>query len=183
MSTYSSPRGPAPQSPFAMTRPAARQVGARRSPETHKADIDGPVGRLRRGDVAGRKRWSARSANYMLYLCSAVLGDQMAQGNAVRNVARLVDRLAGEAGVMRTLTEKNMFAILDHECRDRLGRATKTASSCTDTVLSVGLEPTLCGFKSAASANWAMGPRLIVKIELSVAEPRLVHETRAETRT
>ena len=97
----------------------------------------------------------------MLYLCSAVLGDQMAQGNAVRNVARLVDRLAGEAGVMRTLTEKNMFAILDHECRDRLGRATKTASSCTDTVLSVGLEPTLCGFKSAASANWATGPEPI----------------------
>jgi integrase len=55
----------------------------------------------------------------MLYLCTAVLDDQVAQGNAVRNVARLVDRIAGEAGEMRTLTERDMFRILDHECRDR----------------------------------------------------------------
>jgi len=55
----------------------------------------------------------------MLYLCSAVLHDQVAQGNAVRNVAKLVDRIAGEAGEMRTLSEKDMFRILDHECRDR----------------------------------------------------------------
>jgi hypothetical protein len=38
-----------------------------------KADLDGLVGRLRRGEVTGRKKWSARSANYMLYLCAAVL--------------------------------------------------------------------------------------------------------------
>ena len=80
-----------------------------------KADLDRLVGRLRRGEVEGRKKWSARSVNYMLYLCSAVLHDQVAQGNVVRNVAKLVDRLAGEAAEMRTLTEKNMFAILDHE--------------------------------------------------------------------
>jgi hypothetical protein len=53
----------------------------------------------------------------MLHLCAAVLDDQVAQGNAVRNVARLVDRIAGEAGEMRTLTERDMFRILDHECR------------------------------------------------------------------
>ena len=34
---------------------------------------------------------------------------------AVRNVAKLVDRVAGDAGKMRTLTERDMFAILDHE--------------------------------------------------------------------
>jgi integrase len=84
-----------------------------------KADLDGLIGRLRRGEVPGRKRWSARSVNYMLYLCTAVLDDQVAQGNAVRNVAKLVDRIAGEAGEMRTLTERDMFRILDHECRDR----------------------------------------------------------------
>ena len=84
-----------------------------------KADLDGLVGRLRRGEVAGRKKWSARSVNYMLYLCSAVLDDQVAQGNVVRNVAKLVDRVAGEAGPMRTLTERDMLRILDHECRDR----------------------------------------------------------------
>jgi integrase len=33
-----------------------------------KADLDGLVGRLRRGEVEGRKSWSARSCNYMLYL-------------------------------------------------------------------------------------------------------------------
>jgi integrase len=84
-----------------------------------KADLDGLIGRLRRGEVPGRKRWSARSVNYMLYLCTAVLEDQVAQGNAVRNVAKLVDRIAGEAGEMRALTERDMFRILDHECRDR----------------------------------------------------------------
>jgi integrase len=84
-----------------------------------KADLDGLVGRLRRGEVEGRKKWSARSVNYLLYLCSAVLDDQVAQGNAVRNVAKLVDRIAGEAAGFRTLTDKEMFKILDHECRDR----------------------------------------------------------------
>ena len=33
--------------------------------------------------------------NYLLYLCSAVLDDQMAQGHVVRNVAKLVDRIDG----------------------------------------------------------------------------------------
>jgi hypothetical protein len=55
----------------------------------------------------------------MLYLCSPVLDDQVAQGNVVRNVAKLVDRVAGEAEAMRSLTERDMFAILDHNCRDR----------------------------------------------------------------
>jgi integrase len=69
--------------------------------------------------VEGRKEWSARSCNYMLYLTTAVLDDQVAQGNAVRNVARLVDRVAGDAEKFRTLTDKEMFKILDHDCRDR----------------------------------------------------------------
>jgi integrase len=84
-----------------------------------KADLDSLVERLRLGEVAGRRNWSARSVNYMLYLCSAVLDDQVAQGNVVRNVAKLVDRVAGEAKAMRTLTERDMFAILDQNCRDR----------------------------------------------------------------
>jgi integrase len=84
-----------------------------------KADLDGLVRRLRRGEVSGRRRWSARSVNYMLYLCAAVLDDQVAQGNAVRNVAKLVDRIAGEAGEIRTLAEQDIYRILDYECRDR----------------------------------------------------------------
>ena len=43
----------------------------------------------------------------------------MAQGNVVRNVARLVDRVAGDPQTFRTLTDAEMFRILDHECRDR----------------------------------------------------------------
>ena len=55
----------------------------------------------------------------MLYLCSAVLDDQMAQGHVVRNVAKLVDRVDGDAKTFRTLSERDMFRILDHESRDR----------------------------------------------------------------
>jgi integrase len=84
-----------------------------------KADLDALVGRLRRGEVEGRKPWTARSCNYMLYLATAVLGDQVAQGHVVRDVARLVDRVAGDPQKFRTLTDKEMFKILDHDCRDR----------------------------------------------------------------
>jgi integrase len=78
------------------------------------------VGRLRRGEAQGRKKkWTPRSCNYLLYLATAVLDDQVKQGNVVRNVARLVDRVAGDPHKYRTLTDKEMFKILDHDCRDR----------------------------------------------------------------
>jgi integrase len=95
-----------------------------------KAHLDELVGRLRRGEVqGGRKRvggttsnrtmWTPRSCNYLLYLVTAVLDDQVKQGNVVRNVARLVDRVAGDPRKYRTLTADEMFTILDHDCRDR----------------------------------------------------------------
>jgi integrase len=84
-----------------------------------KADLDTLVGRLRRGEVEGRKKWTPRSCNYLLHLTTAVLDDQVKQGNVVRNVARLVDRVAGDPQKFRTLTEAEMFRILDHDCRDR----------------------------------------------------------------
>lgn len=84
-----------------------------------KADLDTLVGRLRRGEVEGRKAWTARSVNYLLYLTTAVLDDQLAQGNVVRNVARLVDRLPADPKKFRTLTEAEMYLVLDHDCRDR----------------------------------------------------------------
>ena len=77
------------------------------------------MGRLRRGEVEGRNKWTPRSCNYLLYLTTAVLDDQVAQGNVVRNVARLVDRVAGDPQKFRTLTADEMFAILDHDCCDR----------------------------------------------------------------
>jgi integrase len=99
--------------------PVLSELGHVEIQKLTKADLDRLVRRLRRGEVSGRRKWSARSVNYMLYLCTAVLDDQVAQGNAVRNVAKLVDRIAGEAGEMRTLTEQDMYRILDHDCRDR----------------------------------------------------------------
>jgi integrase len=77
------------------------------------------VGRLRRGEVEGRKKWTPRSCNYLLHLATAVLDDQVKQGNIVRNVARLVDRVAAAPSKYRTLTADEMFTILDHDCRDR----------------------------------------------------------------
>ncbi|MGE5695064.1 MAG: site-specific integrase [Candidatus Sericytochromatia bacterium] len=77
------------------------------------------MGRLRRGEVEGRKKWTPRSCNYLLYLTTAILDDQMAQGNVVRNVARLVDRVAGDPKKYGSLTADEMFKILDRECRDR----------------------------------------------------------------
>jgi hypothetical protein len=84
-----------------------------------QADLDELVGRLRRGEVEGRKRWTPRSCNYLMYLATAVLDDQVAQGNVARNVAKLVDRVAGDPKKYRTLTDAEMFRILDYACRDR----------------------------------------------------------------
>lgn len=84
-----------------------------------KADIDGLIARLRSGLVDGRKPWSPRSVNYLVYLTRCVLGDLVSQGVLARNVATLVDRVAGDSTKFRTLTESKVFAILDHECRDR----------------------------------------------------------------
>jgi integrase len=84
-----------------------------------KADIDGLIGRLRRGEVNGRKSWTPRSCNYLRYLIGAVLDDQVKQGNVVRNVGKLVDRVAGEPQKFRTLTADEVAKILAHDCRDR----------------------------------------------------------------
>jgi integrase len=84
-----------------------------------KTHLDNLVGRLRRGEVKDRKAWTPRSCNYLLYLTTAVLDDQVKQGNVVRNVARLVDRVAGDPQKFRTLTADEIFRILDHDCRDR----------------------------------------------------------------
>lgn len=84
-----------------------------------KADLDGLIGKLRRGECKSGKPWSPRSCNYLLYLTEVALDDQLRQGNIVRNVAALVDRVAGDPKKYRTLTEAEMNQILDHDCRDR----------------------------------------------------------------
>ncbi len=103
----------------ATLRPLRDELGHIEVQKLSKADIDKLIGQLRRGEVENRKAWSPRSCNYLLHLVTAVLDDQVAQGNVVRNVASLVDRVAGEPQKYRTLTDTEMFRILDHDCRDR----------------------------------------------------------------
>ena len=100
-------------------QPLRDELGTVEVQRLSKANVDDLIARLRRGEVEGRRAWSARSCNYLRYLTSVVLDDQRKQGNVVRNVAELVDRVDGGAKTFRTLTDAEMFRILDHECRDR----------------------------------------------------------------
>ncbi|MCZ4536965.1 site-specific integrase [Gordonia terrae] len=99
--------------------PVRDELGDTLVQQLTKRDIDTLVGRLRAGEVDGRRKWSARSVNHMLGLLTAVLEDQQRQGHVVRNVARLVDRIPAERPEMKTLTQAQMFQILDYACRDR----------------------------------------------------------------
>ena len=102
---------------------AAHRTRSHRDPTTDKGrpgHLDRPA-TPRRG--RRRKQWTPRSCNYPLHLTTAVLDNQVTQGNAVRNVARLVDRVAGHPQKFRTLIDAEMFHTLDHDCRDRHLRA------------------------------------------------------------
>ncbi|MBB3038991.1 tyrosine-type recombinase/integrase [Hoyosella altamirensis] len=85
-----------------------------------KANLDDLVRRLRAGEVEGRSAWSPRSVNYMLSILTSALESEVQQGNVARNVAALVERVDQSGRTeMKTLTEGQMFRILDHECEDR----------------------------------------------------------------
>ncbi|TYQ10813.1 UNVERIFIED_ORG: site-specific recombinase XerD [Gordonia westfalica J30] len=99
--------------------PVGDELGEVLVQQLTKRDIDTLIGRLRAGTVDGRKKWSPRSVNHMLGLLAAVLEDQQRQGHVVRNVAKLVDRVPADRPEMKTLTQAQMFQILDHDCRDR----------------------------------------------------------------
>ncbi|GAB7066327.1 Arm DNA-binding domain-containing protein [Mycobacterium hodleri] len=81
---------------------AIAEVGHIEVQKLTKRHLDDLVTKLRAGGLSSptgktRKPWSPRSINYMLGLLTAVLKDQMRQGNAVRNVAELVDRIPADA--------------------------------------------------------------------------------------
>lgn len=99
--------------------PVRDQLGHIELQSLTKRHLDDLVAALRAGDIEGRKKWSPRSVNYMLSLTTAVLEDQLQQGHIARNVAKLVKKVHSERPDMRTLSESDMFAILDHECRDQ----------------------------------------------------------------
>lgn len=94
--------------------PLRETLGSVELQKLSKADLDGLVQALRRGDVPKHGTWTPRSINGLLGLVSAILEDKLKQGEVVRNVGKLVDRLPAERREMKTLSEAEMFKILDH---------------------------------------------------------------------
>lgn len=97
-----------------------------------KRNIDDLVTTLRTGGLPSptgkvRKPWSPRSINYMLGLLTAVLKDQMRQGQVVRNVAELVDRIPGDPKPPDTFTPAELQQVLDHIDGDRYAIAWQLA--------------------------------------------------------
>lgn len=74
-----------------------------------------------------RKAWSPRSVNYMLGLLTAVLRDQMRQGQVVRNVADLVDRIPADPKQPDTFTPTELQKVLEHIDGDRYAIAWQLA--------------------------------------------------------
>jgi integrase len=97
-----------------------------------KRNIDDLVTKLRVGGVPSptgkaRKPWSPRSINYMLGLLTAVLKDQMRQGQVVRNVAELVDRIPADPKPSDTFTPTELQKVLDNIDGDRYAIAWQLA--------------------------------------------------------
>ena len=63
----------------------------------------------------------------MLGLLTAVLKDQMRQGQVVRNVAELVDRIPADAKPAATFTPAELQKVLDHIDGDRYAIAWQLA--------------------------------------------------------
>jgi hypothetical protein len=79
--------------------PVIAELGHLEAQNLTKRQVDDLVSALRAGGLRSptqkvRKAWSPRSVNYTLSLLTAVLEDQQKQGNLVRNVASLVDRVS-----------------------------------------------------------------------------------------
>ncbi len=77
------------------------------------------TGGLRRSDGKQRKQWSARSCNYMVGALSQVLDQLVAEGRVTRNVARIVDRVPGNARKFETFTPEQVKTVLAGITDDR----------------------------------------------------------------
>lgn len=100
-------------------QPLREDLGTVELQKLTKSQLDSLVQRLRSGDVPKHGAWTPRSINGLLGLVCALLEDKLKQGEVVRNVGKLVDRLPGEQREMKTLSEAEMFKILDNPDRDR----------------------------------------------------------------
>jgi hypothetical protein len=112
-----------------------------------KRHLDDLVTDLRKGGLpsplgVSRKPWSPRSVNYLLGLLVQILESEQKQGNVVRNVAALVDRIESDPTPPDPLTEAEVEKVLEHIGGGGGRRATGRASS---------------GWSSAASTSGAWG--------------------------
>jgi integrase len=97
-----------------------------------KRHLDDLVTKLRAGGLTSptgktRKPWSPRSINYMLGLLTGVLKDQMRQGQVVRNVAELVDRIPADPKPPETFIPAELQKVLEHIDGDRYAIAWQLA--------------------------------------------------------
>lgn len=108
------------------------QLGDTEIQKLTKRHLDDLVADLRKGGLPAptgkpRKPWSPRSVNYLLGLLVQVLDSEEKQGNVVRNVAALVDRIAGDPKPPDPLDESEVELVLAHIEGDRYAIAWELA--------------------------------------------------------
>ncbi len=113
-------------------QPVVSELGQIPVQKLTKPNIESLVRNLRKGGLPSpsgrpRKPWAPRTVNYMLSLLTAILQDQMAQGNVVRNVGALVERLAAETTEMQTLSKLEVDKLMKHVAREPLSQAWQLA--------------------------------------------------------
>lgn len=110
--------------------PLRRRHGALPVQRLTKAQLDQLVVDLVGGTFPGQHRkWTANSINPMLNIISAVLSGLVKQGELVRDVAALVDRLKRPRKKLATFTEDEVRKLLRHAEADRLAHAWHLALS------------------------------------------------------
>jgi integrase len=105
-------------------QPVRSELGQLAVQDLTRRHIDDLILRLRSGELLrpggqARKKWSARSCNYMLGAMSQVLGQLVAEGRLTRNVASLVDRVPGKAKKFETFTPDEVRTVLSGIAADR----------------------------------------------------------------
>lgn len=77
------------------------------------------AGTVTKPDGTPRKAWTANTVNPMLNVLSSVLSGLVKQGQLVRDVAALVDRVPRQKKEMRTFTEDEVRTLLEVAATDR----------------------------------------------------------------
>ncbi|MGB8206587.1 MAG: site-specific integrase [Mycobacterium sp.] len=105
-------------------QPVRSDLGEMAVEDLTRRHIDDLIVKLRSGKLArprgrARKKWSARSCNYMLGALSQVLAQLVSEGRLTRNVAALVDRVPGKAKRFETFTPDQVLTVLSGIADDR----------------------------------------------------------------